>query len=284
MVEGKTSSWTRSWTTSHLVWWWGRCCWWPTCQLCLRIRTSHLQADYAWTSVRSLERCCSAWVQHSSWEWNLGDCWSSSGTEGSWIWLGVQGKAESGWLHWALQGTSCCKRLLPMSWTWLQWKLCTYIPPCYTPHYHGPWASFCWRFHIGSSTRICRLCKSLYGLKQSAQQWNKKLHSVLTEMGFSCIESDRSVYVYCNEEVRIIVPIYIDDITLALKSPVAIDKYVQLLSQHFKCRDLGPTHFLLGVAVERDRSTCKLKLHQHQFILDLLEKYGMSDCKPVMCD
>jgi hypothetical protein len=42
-------------------------------------------------------------------------------------------------------------------------------------------------FHIGSSTKVCRLCKSLYGLKQSARQWNKKLHSVLTELGFKHI-------------------------------------------------------------------------------------------------
>ena len=100
-------------------------------------------------------------------------------------------------------------------------------------------------------------------------------------MGFNRIESDRSVYIYSNGEVRIIVPIYIDNITFASKSSTAIDKYVQLLSQHFKCRDLGPTRFLLGVAVERYRSTRTLQLHQHQFILDLLDKYGMSDCKPV---
>jgi hypothetical protein len=136
--------------------------------------------------------------------------------------------------------------------------------------------------HIGSPSKVCQLHKSLYGLKQSARQWNKKLHSVLTELGFKRIESDRSVYIYSNGEVRIIVPIYIDDITLASKSPTATDKYVQLLSQHFKCRDLGSTRFLLGIAVERDRSTHTLKLHQSQFILDLLEKYGMSDCKPVL--
>ena len=57
----------------------------------------------------------------------------------------------------------------------------------------------------------------------------KKLHSVLTELGFKRIESDRSVYIYSNGEVCIIVPIYIDDITLASKSPAAIDKYVQLV-------------------------------------------------------
>ena len=102
-------------------------------------------------------------------------------------------------------------------------------------------------FHIGGPNKVCRLRKWLYGLKQSERQWNKKLHSVLTELGFKRIESDRSVYIYSNGEVRIIVPIYIDDITLASKSPTAIDNYVQLLSQHFKCRDLGATRFLLGI-------------------------------------
>jgi len=45
-------------------------------------------------------------------------------------------------------------------------------------------------------------------------------------------------------------------LTLASKYHSAIDKFVQLLSQHFECHDLGPTRFLLGVSVERDRSTC----------------------------
>ena len=136
-------------------------------------------------------------------------------------------------------------------------------------------------FHIGGPNKVCRLRESLYGLKQSARQWNKKLHSVLTELGFKQIESDRSVYIQSNGEVCIIVPIYIDDIRLASKLPAAINKYVQLLSKHFKCRDLGATRFLLGIAVERDRPTCTLKLHQCQFILDTLERYSMSDCKSV---
>jgi len=114
-------------------------------------------------------------------------------------------------------------------------------------------------FHIGGPNKVCSLRKSLYGLKQSVRQWNMKLHSVLTELCFKRIESDRSGYIYSNGEVRIIVPIYIDDITLASKSPAAIDKYVQLLYEHFKCRDLGATRFLLGIAVERDRPTHTLK-------------------------
>ena len=75
--------------------------------------------------------------------------------------------------------------------------------------------------------------------------------------------------------MKIIVPIYIDDITFALKTPSAIDKYVEILSQHLKCHDLGPTTFLFGIAIDRNRSTHTTTLHQCQFTIDLLEKYGM---------
>ena len=129
---------------------------------------------------------------------------------------------------------------------------------------------------------VCKLKKSLYGLKQAARQWNKKLHSVLTEMSFKCIESDCSVYIYYNDKVKIIiVPIYIDNITFASKIPSAIDKYVKILSQHLKCRDLRPTIFLLGIAIDHNHSTRTTTLHQCQFTIDLLEKYRMSDCHAV---
>ena len=136
-------------------------------------------------------------------------------------------------------------------------------------------------FHEGGSNKVFKFRKSLYGLKQSARQWNIKLHGVLSGMGYKRIEADRSVYIYSNGDVRIFVPIYIDDITFASKSTSAVDAAVKELSSHFKCRDLGATEFLLGVGITRDRSKRSISLHQRQFILDMLERYGMSDCQPV---
>ena len=93
-------------------------------------------------------------------------------------------------------------------------------------------------FHEGGPNKVCRLKKSLYGLKQAARQWNKKLHSVLTGLGYKRLDSDRSLYLYVKGELRITVPVYIDDITLSCPDPVLIDRAVEELSKHFKLRDL----------------------------------------------
>ena len=136
-------------------------------------------------------------------------------------------------------------------------------------------------FHEGGPNKVCRLKKSLYGLKQAARQWNKKLHSVLTGLGYKRLDSDRSLYLYVKGELRITVPVYIDDITLSCPDPVLIDRAVEELSKHFKLRDLGPTKFLLGVEISQDRANHSISLSQRQYIIDMLERYGMQDCNPV---
>jgi len=46
------------------------------------------------------------------------------------------------------------------------------------------------------SGRKCRLKKTLYGLKQSGREWNRKLHSILTKHGFERLEVDHGVYCF----------------------------------------------------------------------------------------
>jgi hypothetical protein len=76
-------------------------------------------------------------------------------------------------------------------------------------------------------------------------------------------------------------PIHVDDLTLASSSQSAIDHVIKELAQHFKLRDLGPTSFLLGIEIVRDRPAHSISLSQHQYILDMLERYGLSDANPV---
>jgi hypothetical protein len=136
-------------------------------------------------------------------------------------------------------------------------------------------------FHEGSSNRVCRLIKSLYGLKQASRQWNKRLHDVLISMGFKRLESDRSIYIFVRNDVRIIIPIFIDDITFASSNPAAIDSAIKELASHFKLRDLGPTTFLLGIEIIRNPEKHEIALSQRQYIVDALERFNMTDCNPI---
>jgi hypothetical protein len=60
-----------------------------------------------------------------------------------------------------------------------------------------------------------------------------------------------------------------------------LDSIVQQLGQHFKLHDLGLTTQLLGISIHKYPFKRSLSLSQHQYILDLLENYGLQDCKPV---
>jgi hypothetical protein len=136
-------------------------------------------------------------------------------------------------------------------------------------------------FHVGDQDDVCILDKALYGLKQTARQWNLKLHAALLEMGFQCLESDRSIYLYVRGEVRIIIPVYVDDITFVSKVEFALDEVVLELFKYFKLRDLGPTRFLLGIQIERDWEKRSISLSQCQYIVDKLEQFGMANCNSV---
>lgn len=122
--------------------------------------------------------------------------------------------------------------------------------------------------------------KGLYGIKQGAYLWHKRLHSVFLSMGFSRIVSDPCVYVYLKDDVRIIIPVHVDDLTIASKSRPAILRTIEQLREHFTLRHLGPTTGLLGVRVTRDRPNCKLWIDQRAYAIEVLSRFGMLNCAP----
>ena len=136
-------------------------------------------------------------------------------------------------------------------------------------------------FEVGGPDYVCRLKKSLYGLKQAGRVWNKTLRSILLSIGFEQVKSDHGIYIFRKDRVRIFMPIFVDDITLAGKDASKIDSVIQELSLHFKLRDLGPTTQLLGIQIHRDRPNRTLSISQSQFITNLLQEHGLQDCKPV---
>jgi Reverse transcriptase (RNA-dependent DNA polymerase) len=112
-------------------------------------------------------------------------------------------------------------------------------------------------FEVGGPEYVCKLRKSLYGLKQAGRVWNKTLQSVLLSMGFQRVQSDHGLYIFHRDGVHIFMPVFVDDITMAGKDGDKIDSVIQELSSHFKLCDLGPTTLLkhvLGRALESQRT------------------------------
>ena len=128
---------------------------------------------------------------------------------------------------------------------------------------------------------VWHLRKALYGLKQAGRCWHKKLDEVLNQLGFERLTCEHSVWVYLRNGVRLIIPVFVDDITIAGQDKAAIQRVKDDLRKHFKLRDLGPTSWLLGVKIERNRSKHSLSISQRQYTLDILERYGFSNCDPV---
>lgn len=73
--------------------------------------------------------------------------------------------------------------------------------------------------------------------------------------------------------------IYVDDIVITGSSQEAIDKLIQRLSTDFAIKDLGTLHYFLGVETRHDEKG--LILTQHKYMIDLLHRTNMQDCKPI---
>ena len=100
---------------------------------------------------------------------------------------------------------------------------------------------------------VCRLRKSLYGLKQSPRLWNRRIDTFLLKNGLKRCSSDQSIYFKQSQNPRdiIILGIWVDDIIIVstLKNLADIKRS---LNNEFKMSDQGPISSLLGISITRD--------------------------------
>ena len=92
--------------------------------------------------------------------------------------------------------------------------------------------------------------------------------------------ADPCVYIR-NAETMIIVAVYVDDLIVIAETEEEMKKVKQSLSAQFKMKDMGKLHYCLGITIEQDSEQKCLWMHQKQYILKMLEKFGLSEAKPV---
>lgn len=131
------------------------------------------------------------------------------------------------------------------------------------------------------SSKVCRLRKSLYGLKQSSRVWNMKLNSTLTQkIGFTRSSVDQCIYFKHSDQNTIIVAVYVDDLLIFGSNSTMITKLKKSLAQHFKMKDMGIVSSVLGMHITRNEDG-SISIDQKQYLADVLQRFKMSDCNPV---
>jgi len=133
----------------------------------------------------------------------------------------------------------------------------------------------------GKEHLVCHLKKSLYGLKQSPRQWYQKLHGTFSDLGFKRCPSDNSIWVWAKDKVKVIIPVYVDDLTLACNDLTALNELKSKLQSKFEMRDLGELKYILGLEIRRNRLNRKLWLSQHKHTLDILQRFHHEHSRPV---
>ena len=137
----------------------------------------------------------------------------------------------------------------------------------------------------GGIGKVCRLRKSLHGLKQSLRPWFDKFSEVIEKFGMQKSKSDHFVF-YRNFQASIILLVmYVDyiiitgnDIIITENDMATVSSLKSSLHGQFHTKDLGMLKYFLGVEVMRKK--CGIFLSQRKYVLDLLSETRKLAIKP----
>ena len=130
---------------------------------------------------------------------------------------------------------------------------------------------------------VCKLQKSLYGLKQSPRNWYLLCSEFIrTQMQFQPCVSDPCLFRKRSRTGRMMLLfLFVDDMQGAYDAADA-DEWSEAkakLKQRFDVKDLGDSVWMLGMRITRNRTKRTIKLDQELYTSKLLEKYGLTQCK-----
>ncbi|KAK8696520.1 hypothetical protein V6N13_001654 [Hibiscus sabdariffa] len=127
--------------------------------------------------------------------------------------------------------------------------------------------------------KVCKLQRSIYGLKQASRSWNLRFNEASQEFGFIRNEDEPCVYKKFSGSIVSFLVLYVDDILIIGNDIPTLQSIKTWLSSCFSMKDLGEAAYILGVKIYRDRSRRLLGLSQSTYIDKVLKRFSMEESK-----
>lgn len=131
----------------------------------------------------------------------------------------------------------------------------------------------------GNDRQVCQLRKAIYGLRQGGKVWYDRLREILLSMNMTQSTTDPCLYFCVNGETVFIVGVFVDDLPIFYSNPKDLELFIQQLQTKIKIRDLGPLKKCLGVNIDYDEENRVLKLHQRDYINEMLREFHLEEAE-----
>jgi hypothetical protein len=129
---------------------------------------------------------------------------------------------------------------------------------------------------------VCKLKRSIYGLRQGPRAWNDRLTNDLKRLGYKAFQYAESIFWRSKFDMKIYLLVYVDDIMLISSSHNQTDiQYVKdEIAGLYKIKDLGKAVFFLGIKLDYDKDG-NIKLSQARYIENILERFNLAESKKI---
>ncbi|KAK1670359.1 hypothetical protein QYE76_058518, partial [Lolium multiflorum] len=130
-----------------------------------------------------------------------------------------------------------------------------------------------------NADKVCKLQRSIYGLKQASRSWNRRFDKVIKDFGFIQCHGEACIYKKVSGSSVAFLILYVDDILLIGNDIELLSSVKGYLNKCFSMKDLGEAAYILGIKIYRDRSRRLIGLSQSTYLDKILKKFRMDESK-----
>ena len=126
---------------------------------------------------------------------------------------------------------------------------------------------------------VCKLLKSLCGLKQTPKQWHGKCDNVMLTHGYVINGVDKRIYSKFISNEFVIICLYVDDLLIFGTSLNVVHDTKYFLTSNFDMKNFSEAKVILGIKILRDNDC--IRLSQSNYVEKILKKFEHLDMSPL---